>query len=75
MSVTLSTGMALLLSAADSAKVLGISRAKFYALHSSGRLGPMPVELDSCKRWRIKELEAWTDKGCPNRDQWQKLNT
>jgi predicted DNA-binding transcriptional regulator AlpA len=35
----------LLLSAQDAAKLLGIGRSHFYGLHSSGRLGPLPVKL------------------------------
>ena len=64
------TNLALLLSAGDAAALLGVSRSLFYGMYSSGRLGPMPVKLGSRTLWRRKELETWTDAGCPTRDLW-----
>ena len=62
----------LLLSAQDAAKLLGIGRSHFYGLHSSGRLGPLPVKLGRRALWNRKELEAWVEAGCPTREQWQR---
>ena len=62
---------ALLVSADTGAKLLGIGRSHFYGLHSSGRLGPMPVKLGNRTLWRRKDLELWVDAGCPGRQQWQ----
>lgn len=64
----------LLVSVEDAAGLLGIGRTHFYGLHSSGRLGPLPVKLGSCSRWNRKEIEAWVDAGCPARRKWQEIN-
>jgi len=61
----------LLLSAEDSAALLGIGRTLFYSMHSSGRLGPLPVKLGRRVLWNRKELEAWVEAGCPARLQWR----
>jgi excisionase family DNA binding protein len=61
----------LLLSADDAAALLGIGRSHFYGLHSSGRLGPMPVRLGKRSLWRRDELENWVASDCPSRQQWQ----
>lgn len=61
----------LLLSAEDSAELLGIGRTLFYSMHSSGRLGPLPVKLGRRSLWNRKELETWVGAGCPARQQWQ----
>jgi excisionase family DNA binding protein len=61
----------LLLSAEDAARLLGIGRSHFYALRSSGRLGPLPVKLGRRALWDRKELEAWVAAGCPTRQRWQ----
>lgn len=61
----------LLLSVEDSAELLGIGRTLFYSMHSSGRLGPLPVKLGRRVLWNRKELEAWVEAGCPARLQWR----
>jgi len=61
----------LLLSVEDSAELLGIGRTLFYSMHSSGRLGPLPVKLGRRVLWNRKELEAWVEDGCPARLQWR----
>lgn len=65
-------GDALLLSAAKAAGLLGVSRSLFYGLHSSGRLGPLPIKLGSRSLWRRAELAEWVRAGCPGREQWQR---
>jgi len=59
----------LLLTADQSAKLVGLGRSTFYRLHSSGHV-PLPVRLGGAVRWRMTELEAWVDAGCPARAQW-----
>ncbi|MHC4618346.1 MAG: helix-turn-helix transcriptional regulator [Planctomycetota bacterium] len=61
----------LLLSASKAAVLLGISRAHFYTLHSSGRLGPMPVKLGERTLWIREELIDWTAHRCPPREKWE----
>ncbi len=60
----------LALPAADAAKLLGISERHLWALHSSGRLGPLPVRLGRAVRWNRRELADWLDAGCPRRADW-----
>lgn len=61
----------LLLPAAEAAKLLGIGKTKFYALHASGRL-PLPIRLGSkCARWSKLELEEWISCKCPPRHEWE----
>lgn len=60
----------LLLDAPRAARFIGVGRTHFYAMHSSGRLGPMPVNLGRRTLWRKKELEAWVDNDCPGREKW-----
>jgi len=62
---------ALLVSSDGAAELIGVSRAHFYALHSSGRLGPLPVRLGRRTLWRRSELQKWTEASCPPRDRWQ----
>jgi predicted DNA-binding transcriptional regulator AlpA len=60
----------LLISADESAQMLGIGRTLFYSMHSSGRLGPMPIKLGRRSLWNRKEMEEWVGLGCPARRQW-----
>jgi excisionase family DNA binding protein len=68
--MTVETCDKLLLSAAEVAALLGISRSAFYSLLSSGRIGPMPVRFGRSARWRAEELAEWVRAGCPSRDRW-----
>ena len=60
----------LLLNASDAATLLGVGRSHFYAMHSSGRLGPMPIAFGKRKVWRVEELRDWVRAKCPARDKW-----
>lgn len=61
----------LLLSASDAAKLLGIGQRHFYALVSSGKIGPVAVKLGRRSLWRAADLESWVEAGCPVRQLWQ----
>lgn len=63
----------LLLSAKDCAELLGIGKTLFNSMHSSGRLGPLPVKLGRRVLWNRKELAAWVEASCPARQQWQNM--
>ncbi|MBL7189956.1 MAG: helix-turn-helix domain-containing protein [Phycisphaerae bacterium] len=52
----------LLLCAANAARVLGIGERHFHGLHSSGRLGPLPVRLGRRTLWSRIELEEWVKR-------------
>lgn len=63
----------LLLDSFESAMLTGISRAHFLAMHSSGRLGPLPVRLGRRTLWQREEIEGWIRKSCPSRDVWLEI--
>jgi predicted DNA-binding transcriptional regulator AlpA len=63
---------ALTLTAGDAAAALGISRAQFFKLHASGKLGPLPIYLGArAPRWSREELAEWVRAGAPCRQAWQ----
>lgn len=62
----------LLVSPAEAAKMLGLSKAMLYQLLSQGRVGPKVVAFGSkCKRFSVQELTDWCASGCPSREEWQ----
>ena len=63
----------LMLSAESSADLIGVGRTLFRSMHSSGRLGPLPVKFGRRILWSRKELENWVTAGCPNRSKWIKM--
>ncbi|MBL7186132.1 MAG: helix-turn-helix domain-containing protein [Phycisphaerae bacterium] len=60
----------LLISFADAAASLGISRAMLYSMWSDGRLGPQVVKIGRRSLIDRKELEAWVSAGLPPRNTW-----
>jgi len=62
----------LLVNAREAARLCGLGRTAWYALHSSGRC-PLPIRLGRAVRWDRRELEAWTAAGCPARDRWHAM--
>ena len=64
------TESCLLLSAADAAHAVGVSRSGFWKLHASGRV-PAPVRLGRRVLWRRHDLELWVAGGCPSRDRFE----
>lgn len=63
-------GQPLLLAAAAVAQRLGISERHLWAMHSSGRLGPLPLRFGRAVRWIAAEIEAWIAADAPPRDRW-----
>jgi len=64
----------LLLSREQVAEVLGgCSASHVTRLDRAGKLGPRPLKLGGCVRWRADELEAWVAAGCPSRVEWQRM--
>lgn len=57
------------LSAAEVAKLLGVSVRHVWTLYASGRL-PQPVRLGRATRWHRTEIEAWMAAGAPSADRW-----
>ena len=63
------------LAPADAARLLSVSRATFFKMHSAGKV-PLPVYLSPrCPRWLRAELLAWLEAGAPDRQTWEKLKT
>jgi predicted DNA-binding transcriptional regulator AlpA len=64
----------LLLNREQVAEVLGgCSASHVDRLDRAGKLGPRPIKLGGCVRWRADELEAWIAAGCPGRVDWQRM--
>jgi predicted DNA-binding transcriptional regulator AlpA len=62
---------ALLVSLADVARLLGVSKATAERMKSSARL-PRHIELSGqLHRWRREEIERWIASGCPPRKEWE----
>lgn len=59
----------MLLDAREAARVCGVSRSHFLAMHSAGKV-PLPVRLGRRTLWRGAELAAWIEADCPARDRW-----
>ena len=58
---------------AGAAQLLGISESHLYALKRTARLGPAPIRLGRCCRYRVAELVDWVNAGCPARTRWQAM--
>ena len=57
----------LLVSAEDAARLIGISRSKWYQLYNEG-VTPLPVKLGRRSLWVYKSLQDWVAGGCKPRD-------
>ncbi|OAI48430.1 hypothetical protein AYO44_06865 [Planctomycetaceae bacterium SCGC AG-212-F19] len=61
----------ILIDAATTAKLLGISRSSFFRLLSMEAV-PEPVLIGGkIGRWRLAELLEWIEAGCPTRSFWK----
>lgn len=64
----------LMLNAAGSARLIGVSKATWARMDSAGKV-PDPVRLSSgCVRWRVADLTDWINAGCPPRAEWYPTN-
>jgi predicted DNA-binding transcriptional regulator AlpA len=63
----------LLVTARRAAGLCGLSEATWWRLHASGKC-PAPVKIGKSTRWRVEELRAWTEAGCPDRQTWSVLS-
>ena len=59
-----------LLSAKNAARFCGMSIATWRRKISAGLIGPRPVTIGSCQRFRRLELELWVAASCPPRNAW-----
>jgi excisionase family DNA binding protein len=59
-----------MLSVADTARALGLSRSAFYEHLTSGRIGPVGFTFGSKRLFPVKELQDWIAAGTPERQKW-----
>ena len=56
----------LLISAEDAARLIGVSRSKWYQLHDEGRT-PEAIKIDRRSLLRVSDLKEWVAGGCKPR--------
>ena len=56
----------LLISASEAARLIGVSRSKWYQLYNEGRT-PLPVKIDRRSLWRVSDIKTWVENGCKPR--------
>lgn len=61
----------LLINIEEAARRLSIDRGTYYRKYNQGVIGPQFVRLGGSCRVNARELEAWTEAGCPCRTDWQ----
>lgn len=66
------TAQPLLVSADEAATLVQVSRSTWMKLKASGGL-PKPVRLARRVLWRVDELKAWVNAGCPPHSRWQQI--
>jgi len=59
----------------DAAAMLGISVTTLKDMDRVGKLGPLPVHINTIRRrlYVVKELRQWAEAGCPIREKWQRI--
>jgi prophage regulatory protein len=50
----------------------GRSEASWWRDHAAGRI-PAPIKIGGRTLWRVEELRAWVEAGCPDRRTWEAL--
>ena len=60
----------LLATARTAAAMCGISLRTWRTWDAAGRI-PQPVRIGRSTRWRVDELRAWVEAGCPRRAEWE----
>jgi len=61
-----------LLRADQAAALCGTSTRTWRGWDAAGKI-PRPVRIGRKTFWRPKELRAWVDAGCPDREIWESL--
>lgn len=62
----------LLISAAEFATILSVSKRTLWRLLSAGKL-PLAVHIGRSPRWRLDEINAWIAAGCPELHTWNTI--
>ena len=68
------TQQPLAIRAKELAALLGVSLRQVWRLNAAGKL-PRPVRLGGAVRWLRKEIEAFVEAGCPDRQTWEEVKT
>lgn len=51
--------------------MLGISKWGFWRLRAQGKIGPKPVRLGGCLRWKLSEILRWIEWDCCDMAEFQ----
>ena len=62
----------LVISAKVLAQLLGVSIRQIWRLNATAKL-PKPSRLGGSVRWLRKEIEAFLEAGCPDRQTWEMM--
>lgn len=49
----------------ETAEMLGVGARTVWRLRDSGRM-PAPITIGKCIRWRVADIAAWIQAGCPD---------
>jgi predicted DNA-binding transcriptional regulator AlpA len=60
----------LLVPATVAGPLCGRSEASWWRDHAANRI-PAPIKLGGRTLWRVAELRAWVEAGCPSRREWE----
>ena len=69
---TPNTITAFVVEARIAAQLCGVSRSTWFALKAAGRI-PRPVRIGRRTLWRVDEIKAWLDAGCPPLHRWEQI--
>ncbi|MBX3412617.1 MAG: helix-turn-helix domain-containing protein [Pirellulales bacterium] len=61
----------LLISPDDLATILKVSKRTLWRLLSGAKL-PRPIHVGRSPRWRLEEINAWIEAGCPDLESWSR---
>jgi predicted DNA-binding transcriptional regulator AlpA len=61
-----------LVSIAYLSAMLDISRSKLFDMRASGQL-PRAIKIGRLTRWRLSDIEAWINAGCPRQEKFEAL--
>jgi predicted DNA-binding transcriptional regulator AlpA len=63
----------LLVRAPEAAALLAVSEATFWRLNAGGQIPEGVLLGKKCRAWSRRELEEWTEAGCPDRAAWNAM--
>lgn len=55
------------------AERLCLNQRTFYHLLKNGRIGPVPLKLNSLTRFKLSDVAKWIEHDCPPRDRFLEL--